>query len=528
MPRRLALALIPFAIAVTPVLSLWSNNLDQVDPEVVRAPFALALGLAATLLAISWALLRATSKAAFLASLMLIAFYVYGYLIDAVAMLGWFDRSHADWILGGVYSVLLLGVVWRCLHTRSDLVKASAILGAVALAMITFSVVQIVGFRVGSGSPERLENGENRLRHLAPIPVGEPVDPILEDSEALPDIYYIVPDGYARDDVLSEFYHHDNSGFLDQLRNRGFYIAEASSCNYSQTDLSLASSLNSIYLDSIADLVSGESQSYAPTYWLIGNNWVGNFLRSKGYRYAQIYTNWVGTESSDIADLEYAYVPRWMGSEFAHVLLGTTALHGLRPDLAEFHLYGLNTISQLADVPGPTFLFAHVLMPHNPYIFDREGNARANVPLHLRRSSAVKRALQTGAPGQEYADQLAFLNRKILQVVDDILERSPFRPIIIIQGDHGWEQTRFTPRDQQPTGKLRMISRMSILNAYYVPEEVRRGLYASITPVNTFRLLLSRFFEVDLELLPDRNYYFFPNEPSPPREVTGLVARIRE
>ena len=113
-------------------------------------------------------------------------------------------------------------------------------------------------------------------------------------------------------------------------------------------------------------------------------------------------------------------------------------------------------------------------------------------------------------------DQLIFLNREILHVVDGILERSSVRPIIIIQGDHGWAPRRGRRR-------RRMISRMSILNAYYVPDEIRRDLYAGITPVNTFRLLLSRQFDVDLDLLPDRNYHTAGDES---REVTGRLARV--
>ena len=84
------------------------------------------------------------------------------------------------------------------------------------------------------------------------------------------------------------------------------------------------------------------------------DNWVGRFLRARGYRYAQVYTNWGGTETSDISDVDFRYVPRWMGSEFAYVLMGSTALHRLRPSVAGFHLFGLDAIKRVSKLePSP-------------------------------------------------------------------------------------------------------------------------------------------------------------------------------
>ena len=64
-----------------------------------------------------------------------------------------------------------------------------------------------------------------------------------------PDIYFIVLDGYARADVLSSLYNFDNSGFINFLTDKGFYVAKNSRSNYHRTQLSLASAINSEYLD---------------------------------------------------------------------------------------------------------------------------------------------------------------------------------------------------------------------------------------------------------------------------------------
>jgi len=48
---------------------------------------------------------------------------------------------------------------------------------------------------------------------------------------------------------------------------------------------------------------------------------------------------------------------------------------------------------------------------------------------------------------------------------------------------------------------------MSVLNAYYLPGDPTLSPYASITPVNTFRLVLAKYFDAQLPLLDDVALY---------------------
>jgi hypothetical protein len=66
-----------------------------------------------------------------------------------------------------------------------------------------------------------------------------------------PDIYYIILDAYGRADTLQSLFDYDNSEFLDFLEAKGFYVADCAQSNYSQTILSLSSSLTSIILMSL-------------------------------------------------------------------------------------------------------------------------------------------------------------------------------------------------------------------------------------------------------------------------------------
>jgi hypothetical protein len=89
---------------------------------------------------------------------------------------------------------------------------------------------------------------------------------------------------------------------------------------------------------------------------------------------------------------------------------------------------------------------------------------------------------------------VTYINKRILAIVDLILKDSPKPPIIIIQGDHGPAPFDVIPR------------RMKNLNSYYFPDNTE-GLYPTITPVNTFRLILNKYFGQQYPMLEDRSLY---------------------
>jgi hypothetical protein len=142
-------------------------------------------------------------------------------------------------------------------------------------------------------------------------------------------------------------------------------------------------------------------------------------------------------------------------------------------------LYILDELKRVPDLSGPKFVFAHILVPHKPYIFTPEGKFRMN-PDEI----------------SGYRDNVQFVDRQILPVVREIIANSEVPPIIIIQGDHGPIGVKVAPED-----------RMSILNAYFVNAQTKTSLYESVTPVNSFRVIFNNYFGFELPLLEDISYY---------------------
>jgi hypothetical protein len=154
-------------------------------------------------------------------------------------------------------------------------------------------------------------------------------------------------------------------------------------------------------------------------------------------------------------------------------------------DLIHFQL---EQLEGMANIPGPKFVFVHISSPHRPFIISPEGEAITD--------PKVVKALE-GDYGTGYTNQVTYLNTRMIPILETIIQNSSIPPVIILIGDHGPD---FTEPEYRATN----------LGAYYIlgGEDL---LYASITPVNIFRVVLNQYFGTDLELLEDV-HYFIPKD----------------
>jgi hypothetical protein len=184
----------------------------------------------------------------------------------------------------------------------------------------------------------------------------------------------------------------------------------------------------------------------------------------------------------------------------------------------------LSTFDRLKDIPamdGNFFVHVHVIAPHPPFVFDADGGSIPHTePFTLLDGNYYLKIKDHSRKGyiSDYRKQLQYINTLVLDTVDAILADSKTPPVIIIQSDHG-------PGSQLHLGSLEQtlpVERFSILNAYYFPDQDYTSLYPSISPVNSFRVVINQFFGGEYELLPDRHYYSRWNFPFDYVQVTDF------
>jgi len=329
-------------------------------------------------------------------------------------------------------------------------------------------------------------------------------------NSRLPDIYYIVPDRYCSQESLREFFGYENTEFVEYLRKKGFFISSNCYANYPKTSWSLASSLNFEYINYLNKFSKEGVIDLKPLHEMIKYHKSGAYLRSKGYCYIHIGSgDDERTNKSPMADINLAYtsvtefmVSLYEMSIFYHIALEFGWEYDSRLIQRERILY---TFQELADIPAmdsnsPKFVFAHILLPHYPYVFEANGELKTS-----------KKAGQEDFK-KKYLDQLKFSNMKLMELFDILLAKSKVPPIIILQSDEGTLPQRFKSNERdfdwrKATG-AELREKFGILNAYYLPGFDYNLLYPGITPVNTFRLIFNHYFNTEYDLLPDKNYTF--------------------
>jgi len=511
----------PFLFALFPILSLYAYNYDIVPIQDLAFPLLAALLSALILVIALKGLIKGTDKAGVLATLTIFMFASYGHffnlLIGIASRIGFaghgkttgldFAHEPSAIIASAVSYALFFAALFVSIYRRKgDLSRTSGALNVIGLALVVPLIIYI-SLNV-TARPKEAE-------------IGEPPPPSpMPSRQDMPDIYYIILDGYAREDILREYFDFDNSAFLTGLREAGFDIADQSRANYNWTYLSLASSLNSSYVNYLADSEGLESRNRKTPYGMIRNNRLAQFLRSRGYRYVHIDSTWGATQANPEADVEIDFSKGMLNKEFSRMWMATSFLKAFEKTqerhLAARHLYNFSQLKTAFKIPGPKFVFYHSLPPHHPYLFDRYGNIQRKADINTQ-FEFDKHLWKDKA---RYLDQLCFVNDKILDAVRNIIGKSTAPPIIVLQSDHGPALTD-VPQEEFLRGRL------AILNAVFMPDRSNL-IYSTVTPVNTFRLILNKLFKAGLDILDDKSYYSEYRRPYDFQEIPAQDQPRRE
>jgi hypothetical protein len=370
--------------------------------------------------------------------------------------------------------------------------------------------------------------------HWEPAPRGGDLSPVLLTSASPsssaddPDIYVIIADAHGRQDVLHDMYGYDDGPFLKHLREKGFFVANASHGNYAFTQLSVAAMLNMRYLDEFKNI---KLVTFEPLLPLLRNSTLVATLKGLGFHYITFETvlqdlcfpdsdDYIAQhERATITDFQQALIDTSLLSQFGGENLKMWLL-GNQPDL--FHklrqtiLFELSQVPTAVRLPGPKFVFLHLLCPHTPFVFTADGSD----PLRRGYGSNIDPGISSIYTVEMYrafySQQCQFIDGQLSDMINEILANSPKPPVIVLLSDHGPRSEVNWDNSDPNASNLREC--MSNLTAIYLPPHpgfagtpsATGGLYPSITPVNIFRVILNDYFDAKLTLLPDKVYFSCP------------------
>lgn len=320
------------------------------------------------------------------------------------------------------------------------------------------------------------------------------------DSCNKPDVYLLIADEYADSVSLAETMHFNNNAFLSALRSRDFYVVEGSKSAYNFTPFAVASLFQMGYLP---NLVGSNSNQHDINVCQekINHGPVLSFFKENGYAVKNFSLFTVDDQPAQAKQKHLV-----MGAD---LIKSQTFTQRLQRDLGyhlattlkwqpeiERHLFYTqqcndklisllqNEMQQRSN--QPRFVYTHLLMPHYPYYFDKNG---------------VKHPLSFFAPGYEfdanaYVEYLQYSNNLFLELIDSIRALATEPPVIIFMGDHGFrEYSSTTPIDK----KYYFMN----MNAVFLPNKNYGLFYPGMSGVNQFRTVFNAAFGQHLPMLKD-------------------------
>lgn len=332
-----------------------------------------------------------------------------------------------------------------------------------------------------------------------------------------PDIYFLVFDEYTSNPALHTLWQFDNSAITHWLKEQGFYVADSSKANYNFTPYSLSSSLNMRYIDRRKGDIGNNAFYTLKALKSLTKNETWEILKKENYRfyfksplennvetfkgvkvlnqfpYTQLYTTTLLYRvKKDILwnFTKNAIVKKIVSAE-------KTDRESLASQSAEDVFATISAIKATTDTNTnrqPKFVFGHLLVTHEPHLFDSAGNF------------AFDKSRQSF---DTYVDQVKFANKIIIDLVSYLQKNNKKNTIIILGGDHGF---RDLPEDKNHF-------QFPNLSTYYFPGRDYSKLYPKISPVNTFRVIFNNFFNRQYPLLPDSSVFvnnIFSNKESFP------------
>lgn len=490
MGRLLHLPWHTLLLAAYAVLFVYASNIGEVLPIDLARPLSIALLAGAVMLAACALLYRDLRRGALLASAVVVAAGYFGHIGRWLSNLGLPETVQLAVVGAAVGAVALYAAGARRMAGTT-----TPALNTFAAMLVGLALVSIVPFEWGRATRATQAGGDDDATTIATTRRPER------------DIYFLVFDRYGSDWSIRARFGLEND-LPEWLAEQGFQVIPGARSNYRATDFSLATILNMRLLDDLTESVGRVSSDREPARTRVVNHSVGRFLKANGYRYYHMGSWWAPTWSNPMAD-EVLMLGRT--TEFEAVLHDSSIAPALERLVGagardtpnrERHrndaLFALRQIERLSGVPGRKFVFAHVLLPHPPYVMHADGS-------HLLDAEATARP-----EAELYAEQLAFTNTRIRQVVA-ALTAGPEeeRPIIVITGDEGpFLCGEVDCVDGSPES---LGIRFGTLRAYYLPG-IDHQVPPDDTGVNIFRMLFREYFGADLPDLPNRSFNWPDND----------------
>ncbi len=385
-------------------------------------------------------------------------------------------------------SLLITGsFIYFIIRTKRQLLRLVFFLNVLWLLFI---ITDIIGGWISNSSPKVEKNQTGQLLNVN-----------AANQSSLPDIFYIVFDMYTSGTTLASEFSYDNSRIETYLQSKGYKVIPQSQSNFNLTPFSIGSTLNFKYPLQTDTAPVYTQPLYFPGFNQVADNSLFPFLTKHGYNIQNLssfnirnhprmhgsYDIW---QTSTLFS-KYNFVKKLYTDLSWHVR-SEERNNAFTTDMqsAVYHdsLVALQLLNHQPPRDNkPEFVYAHFFKPHDPYTHDSAG---------LRKIFTSKFSVEEEK--KYYTAQITYVNQLIQKISTHLMVPRKRPLVIIIQGDHGF---RF---GMDPARKQLEFSQF---NTMYFSDKDYSAITDSFSAVNTFRVVLNKYFDQQLPMLPHQTFY---------------------
>jgi len=495
-----------FLFSLFPLLLLFADNIKEIPLEDIFIPALISV----VVTSIAWLILRnflGGKKSALMISIFLIMWIIISQIrIIAInieyAML---DIVASNKLLIPLFFIVVIPIAVYIIR-RNISNDSISIVNVISIVIFSFLVFQAVNY--DSVDADEYKIIKERIR----VPI------IQSDVYEKPDVYFILLDAYSGRITLEKDFNFDNSKFENELRERGFFVQKLSYSNYPNTEASMPSIMNMMYLDAINEIVGKDSSDKKILIKLRDGNNVMDIFHKNGYHITFMYGGAYAAPSDDTEyeilcgrgilnmneDLQRSIVETYFSVKFLRQML----YDDMRFNDLECIISNVLEFEKKDDKPH--YIHSHIFLPHPPFLYDANGNRASPTYSTDRFDENLRNA---------YLEQTIYTNKITIEMIDSIQQRDS-NSVIIVMSDHGG---RLGVNWDNPT-EMDYYRALNNISAFYFPGH-EEDIPEKIAGVNTFRVFFNTYFNTDYEILEDRQMWYAPERPYDQTDVTEKLLK---
>lgn len=516
-----SLPLHPFTVVAFQILTVYSINVNEANFTTVMSVLLIALFFTALLFLLVSFIKRNNRQAAIIVTFYGFLFFIYGRILDILIEfpISGIQIGRNRNLLPFYGLIVIAGTLWifRSEWCKKNLRAITYYFNMLSLGLVMIAVLTAaINFDWTILASE--ENAESKNYRI-----NKEVHQISKNRENIlnPNVYFLIFDSYLSHRVLKKYYNWDDSSLVNALLERGFSVNKNARSNYCFTGASIGSTLSMRYIHEDQGFIDAYNQdSYIGQFYK--KNEVMERFKSEGYDIVSNIGDYRFTNNNNRKSL--------ISDDFSQLIIHISMLRTIENELVTDQLRQgilskLEALKLFEKPKKPTFLFLHIDAPHEPFVFNADGSR----PKHFE--SAFGRYEYN----EKYIEQVKFVGTQIIEIVDNLRQRDP-TAVIIVQSDHGYGGLRDNiyldrnslaakSNDHKRRPPIEYLdARFGIFSAIYLPSDIMMPI--NITPVNIFRYLFNAFFDVNLEILPDRAFFAVIKQPYYFHDVTNDLMRF--